>query len=46
MVDAAAAVLIFAVATSAIAFIVDALNYLRGQQVISRRLQILSRSDW
>jgi hypothetical protein len=46
MVDAAIAVLIFTVAASGIVFAVDRLDYLRGHQVITKRLRILARSDW
>jgi len=46
MVETAVAVLISAVAASAIAFTVDGISYLRAQQVITRRLNILARSDW
>lgn len=46
MADAVVAVLVFAVAASAIVFAVDGLNCLRRQRIISKRLDILARSDW
>jgi hypothetical protein len=46
MIDAAIAILTFALIASAIVFVVDALTELRSVRTINRRLKILTRSDF
>jgi len=46
MVDPVIAGLVFTVAATASVFAIDGLHYLRDQQVITKRLHILARSNW